>query len=277
MTKSGFGEHLKREREMRGVSREEIAGATRISTRFLEALEKEEWDRLPGGVFNRGFVRTVGRFLGLDEESLMAEYALAIGQPAPASAEPPPQPAPSRKAPWIALSVAAAVALGVGAWAGWLWFGARQAELNAVASAAPPRPAPPSVPPATLAPPEPATTPLPSSHPESPWAAPPAGPDTVATPWGSTPASALQLKISADKETSLTVTQDGQQAFSGRILAGESHSFAAADTLTIQAQDAGAIRLELNGEALAPIGLPGQPGKVTLGRRDPEAGAGGPN
>jgi len=65
MTQAGFGEHLRREREMRGVSLEEIAGATRISTRFLDALEKEAWDRLPGGVFNRGFVRTVARFLGL--------------------------------------------------------------------------------------------------------------------------------------------------------------------------------------------------------------------
>jgi len=44
---------------MRGVSLEEIAGTTRISTRFLEALETESWDRLPGGVFNRGFVRAV--------------------------------------------------------------------------------------------------------------------------------------------------------------------------------------------------------------------------
>ena len=80
MASAGFGEHLKREREMRGVSLEEIAGATRISTRFLEALEKEAWDRLPGGVFNRGFVRTVARFLGLEEESLLAEYSLAKGE-----------------------------------------------------------------------------------------------------------------------------------------------------------------------------------------------------
>src|SRR5574337_1653931 len=77
MAKGTFGEHLKREREMRGVSLEEISSATRIGTRFLEALESEQWDRLPGGVFNRGFVRAVARFLGLDEESLVAEYALA--------------------------------------------------------------------------------------------------------------------------------------------------------------------------------------------------------
>jgi cytoskeleton protein RodZ len=76
MPSTPFGEHLKREREMRGVTLEEIAAATRISPRFLEALENEQWDRLPGGAFNRGFIRSVARFLGLDEESMVAEYAL---------------------------------------------------------------------------------------------------------------------------------------------------------------------------------------------------------
>ncbi len=65
---------------MRGVSLDEICAATRIGTRFLEALENEEWDRLPGGVFNRGFVRAVARFLGLDEDGLVAEYALAMSE-----------------------------------------------------------------------------------------------------------------------------------------------------------------------------------------------------
>lgn len=79
MVKGGFGEHLRREREMRGISLDEICSATRISTRFLEALENEQWDKLPGGIFNRGFVRAVAHHLGLDEESLIAEYTLATG------------------------------------------------------------------------------------------------------------------------------------------------------------------------------------------------------
>src|SRR3954471_11893835 len=94
----GFGEHLKREREMRGVSLEEIAAATRISVRFLEALENETWKVLPGGVFNRGFVRTISRYLGLEEEHLLAEYSLArgINTPAPLSV---PAPAISKSVP----------------------------------------------------------------------------------------------------------------------------------------------------------------------------------
>src|ERR1700726_686442 len=83
MTKAGFGEHLKREREMRGISLDEICAATRISTRFLEALENEEWEQLPGGVFNRGFVRAVARLLGLDEDDFVAEYALALNENTP--------------------------------------------------------------------------------------------------------------------------------------------------------------------------------------------------
>ncbi len=51
--------------------------ATRIGPRFLEALENEDWDKLPGGVFNRGFVRSIARYLGLDEEAFLAEYDLA--------------------------------------------------------------------------------------------------------------------------------------------------------------------------------------------------------
>jgi cytoskeleton protein RodZ len=49
-------------------------------------LENEQWDRLPGGVFNRGFVRAVAHHLGLDEENLLAEYMLATGDRATASA-----------------------------------------------------------------------------------------------------------------------------------------------------------------------------------------------
>src|SRR5271169_4234524 len=87
MARGSFGERLKRERELREVTLAEITSATRIATRFLEALENEDWDKLPGGVFNRGFVRAVARYLGLDEEALLGEYDLAHG----AQVQPPPE------------------------------------------------------------------------------------------------------------------------------------------------------------------------------------------
>ena len=79
MARGNFGERLKRERELREVTLEEITQATRIGSRFLGALENEEWDKLPGGVFNRGFVRSIAHYLGLDEEAFLAEYDLAHG------------------------------------------------------------------------------------------------------------------------------------------------------------------------------------------------------
>src|SRR5260370_29519693 len=64
---SAFGERLRREREMRGITLDEISESTKISRRHLESLEREDFDSLPGGLFNKGFVRSYARFLGLDE------------------------------------------------------------------------------------------------------------------------------------------------------------------------------------------------------------------
>src|SRR6266568_8366508 len=72
-----FGENLRREREMRGVTLEEISEATRIRMDFLKALEDEEFWKLPGGVFRRSFIRAYAQYLGLDEERILAEYLLA--------------------------------------------------------------------------------------------------------------------------------------------------------------------------------------------------------
>src|ERR1019366_4903899 len=72
-----FGENLRREREMRGVSLEEISSATKISLRLLEAIESEDFSKLPGGIFSRSFIRTYARYLGLDEERVVADFQLA--------------------------------------------------------------------------------------------------------------------------------------------------------------------------------------------------------
>ena len=73
---AGFGESLRREREMRLISLEEISETTKISLRFLDALESEEFSKLPGGIFVRSFIRAYANYLGLDSESVMAEYEL---------------------------------------------------------------------------------------------------------------------------------------------------------------------------------------------------------
>lgn len=75
-----FGDRLRREREMRGITLEEISHSTKISTRHLRSLENEDFSQLPGGVFNRGFVRAYAHFLGLDEEQCVADYSAALAE-----------------------------------------------------------------------------------------------------------------------------------------------------------------------------------------------------
>src|SRR5438045_2258979 len=78
-----FGQRLQREREMRGITLEEIATSTKIGTRSLRALEEEDFDQLPGGIFNKGFVRAYARYLGIDEDQAVADYLAAAGDTEP--------------------------------------------------------------------------------------------------------------------------------------------------------------------------------------------------
>lgn len=90
-----FGERLQREREMRGITLEEISESTKISTRSLEALEHEEFDKLPGGIFNKGFVRAYARFVGIDEEQAVADFIAVAGE----TEQPLPSPVPRPRSP----------------------------------------------------------------------------------------------------------------------------------------------------------------------------------
>jgi cytoskeleton protein RodZ len=75
-----FGERMQREREMRTVTLEEIAESTKIGTRMLHALEAEDFGKLPGGIFNKGFVRAYAKYLGLDEEQAVADFMAAYAE-----------------------------------------------------------------------------------------------------------------------------------------------------------------------------------------------------
>ena len=77
---SAFGERLRRERELRGISLDEISAATKIGTRLLRALEGGQLDLLPGGIFNKGYVRAYARHLGIDEEQMVADYLKAADE-----------------------------------------------------------------------------------------------------------------------------------------------------------------------------------------------------
>src|SRR5713226_10104765 len=71
---SGFGATLREARERRGVSLRQIANATKISVAALEALERNDISRLPGGIFSRAFVRSYAIEVGLDAEATIQEF-----------------------------------------------------------------------------------------------------------------------------------------------------------------------------------------------------------
>ncbi|HJQ69442.1 MAG TPA: helix-turn-helix domain-containing protein [Blastocatellia bacterium] len=85
-----LGEELKRRREERNISLADISEATRIGTRFLKAIESDNYSILPGGIFTRSFIRAYAKQVGLNEDEAVALYQLQVtGQAAEAA---PPQP-----------------------------------------------------------------------------------------------------------------------------------------------------------------------------------------
>ena len=75
-----FGERLRKEREQRGITLDDVSLSTKIGTRMLRALEEEQFDQLPGGIFNKGFVRAYARHLGIDEQQAVSDYLEAAGE-----------------------------------------------------------------------------------------------------------------------------------------------------------------------------------------------------
>src|SRR5213080_5499517 len=83
---TNFGTNFKRAREAKGISIDQIASETRISTRFLLAIENEQFHLLPGGIFNRGFIRAYAEKVGLDPNQAVADYSLLTGVRQPSEA-----------------------------------------------------------------------------------------------------------------------------------------------------------------------------------------------
>lgn len=70
-----IGEQLRLKREERGIPLREISDETRISIHYLEAIESNDYARLPGGIFNRSFVRAYARCIGFDEKDAVEGYS----------------------------------------------------------------------------------------------------------------------------------------------------------------------------------------------------------
>jgi cytoskeleton protein RodZ len=247
MAKGNFGERLKRERELREVSPNEVVVATRISLRFLEALENEDWAKLPGGVFNRGFVRAIARYLGLDEEHLLAEYDLARGDQSAESPSNPENRIP-QASKWMAVAfalgalllIAALVAAGVYGWRRYSAYrrGKPSSAVTSQSAAAQP---------VSLT----------------------AGERRTAN------SAPLDLSVSTSKATRVRILADGKLALDSEIPAGQNRHFSAQTVFAVTAADSSALLLELNGQAMPPIGSPGASGTIVLSQKDLRLAPGG--
>jgi cytoskeleton protein RodZ len=132
-----FGAQLRQQREKQGVTLEEISLSTKIGTRMLRALEEEHFDQLPGGIFNKGFIRAYARCLGIDEDQAVADYLTATGavpkkseisEQAPILDPPPREDNVAGGVPWGAFAVVLLIiALGFAAWG----FYSRESERTA--------------------------------------------------------------------------------------------------------------------------------------------------
>ena len=260
---ASFGAQLKREREKQKVTLDDISLTTKISTRMLRALEEEQFDQLPGGIFNKGFIRAYARCLHLDEDQTIADYLAATNPPGKKPEDSDQSPVlvpPSREEfqentegaaglPWGNFAVALLIAaLAFTAWG----FYSRQSQketpaptVNANASPVAVAERSPSPPPTDSAP-APAAVAQPTPTPVA--SPPPAKPQPSLPP---TPrAGAFTVRIKAREDSWLSVSIDGEVSTHGMLSASTEKSVRATNELTIKAGNVGALDFEFNGQKL---------------------------
>ena len=104
-----FGDKFKNAREKRNLSLDDVSNVTKIGSRMLQAIEEEHFDHLPGGVFNKGFIRAYAKHLGLNDEEAVTEYLACLRQAqidAQASWNPQARPPAPEKRPLVSSSTA---------------------------------------------------------------------------------------------------------------------------------------------------------------------------
>lgn len=259
-----FGTFLRKARERRGMSLQQVAATTKISARVLGALEQNDPSKLPGGIFARAFVRAYAREVGLDPEATVSRFVSEF--PDSASGDEGPTAAKGddaesfesgRRVTMTVLQLAGISVLIVIAILVYL----KTRPSPAVPSEPPParsdRQAPgPSAPqgadaapPQTAAPVEPG--PVSAAAPGT------GGPMVVPEP-GAQSGAPLSVLIVAIDPCWVSLTTDGREVISRLLEAGERVTFDARTSMTLKAGNAGALQLTWNGRRGLPFGEPGQ-------------------
>jgi cytoskeletal protein RodZ len=284
---ASFGENLQREREMRGVTLQEISAATKIGVRFLKALEAEDFGQVPGGIFTRSFIRTYAKYLGLDEDRVLAEYQL-VAQPKAdfdlnrMTSSRLYAPRQGSRGPLLALFLAAVL---IGGGYGVFRYSHRAAEI--ASSARPPVQATPNAA-APTPPPQQTLVPAPASDstqqaadqtaamgqgsasasttPAATSGSLSAAPSTTASL--PEPAGGLVLQVAATEPSWVAIEADGKVAFQRILSPSEIQTFKARESFDVTTGNALGIILTLNGETLKPLGRRGEVKSIHLTHND---------
>lgn len=245
-----FGERLRREREMRGITLDEIAESTKISRRHLESLEREDFDSLPGGIFNKGFVRAYARFLGLDEDQAVADYSAASNEQPPAPDqfplevhEKPNRELNPRRSPLPTIFAVLAL-VGVLAVV-WGRNRSRRPE-NSGAAAAPPTP------PAVVAPVAAVHTPPPITPPSATPAPTPT--PAVAKPKPTPDPHTFVVLVRAKEDSWISLQADGKITWEGFLKANKQRFVRAGKRVILTTNNAGGLVVRHNGRIVGGLG-----------------------
>jgi cytoskeletal protein RodZ len=298
-----LGQRLKQARETQGVSLDAIAQQTRIGVRLLKAIEEEDFDRLPGGIFNKSFIQQYAQCLGLDEKQAVRDYLRATAASREAQNLPaPPAPKPSNPNTTkaflrFALGFAAIALIAFMAWM--LTPRTDTPQQSEIAEGTPPAAAFPddsspaqSADTAAAAPPEadlreaPGSS-VPGDGPElrqGVQAASAAAPPRRESAALATAAELLQqssdverlegelpeellLEINARSTVWISITADGERAWQGTLQPNQSREVQALETIRLTVGNAGGVELTLNGKELGSLGGEGEVKTVTLAAR----------
>lgn len=239
---ASLGQELKKQRESRNISIDEMAAATKIVGRYLEALEQDRFDAIPAGFFVKGILRTYATYVGLDKNEVVEKYRAAgiLDEPGRAKAPAPralPDTAEKRRIlPWVIAGLAVFVVIAI---------------FSVVSRPRRPRATHPvSKPAATLPQTRTRTEPAPSVEKPAPAVEKPA-PAPVKEKW-----KGLTMDISFQEGTWLQIYADGTLKIYGLFPPGEKAQIQAEkEILVAVVGNAGGMTFLLNG----------QPGKI-LGR-----------
>lgn len=257
------GTTLRAARERRNLSIDRIAAATKIAPAILHAIERNDFDRIPGGLFTRGYIRAYAREVGLDGEALVAQ----LGASSEPSQPPPPTPRDIRP-PAGALGDRAGPEASL-----WAYVLGLVAALVLVVIYLRPDEATPvaTVEEASLEAPQPPAEDVPVSA-----IAVEAVVDR-AIPVGGETATARRATLRVDIETTgpcwVEAVADGRRAIYRLMQAGE-RAAVEGRTVTLRVGDPGTFRYAVNGLPGTPLGAPGVPVTVHLTPDEPPGAIG---